>query len=171
MAQNCNYKDTLDDMLRDRLVCGINQEATQRRLLAEPKLTLTKALELAQGMETAGRNVQEILAKPGAESTMFRIGQTSITSTAGREEVHIVSRQRQPHGNGCFRCGNSDHVAPVLFLRRPVSSVWESGPHQESLPQQEASEGLRKNSIQGKSRRWTGSPAQASGNSPGAGGD
>ncbi len=27
VAQNCNYKDTLDDMLRDRLVCRINHES------------------------------------------------------------------------------------------------------------------------------------------------
>ena len=38
-------------MIRDRLVCEISDEQIQRRLLSDNKLTLTKALELAQSME------------------------------------------------------------------------------------------------------------------------
>ena len=41
-------------MIRDRVVCGINEDAIQKRLLAEgDTLTLTKALSLAQAYETA----------------------------------------------------------------------------------------------------------------------
>ena len=47
LAADCNFNDTLDVMLRDRMVCGINDTTTQRRLLAESKLTFAKALELA----------------------------------------------------------------------------------------------------------------------------
>ena len=47
-------------MLRDRLVCGINNEAIQRRLLSESKLTYEKALEMAQAMEAAMKNAQEL---------------------------------------------------------------------------------------------------------------
>ena len=48
LSEHCQYGDTLDDMLRDRLVCGIADSRLQRRLLAEPDLTFKKALELAQ---------------------------------------------------------------------------------------------------------------------------
>ena len=47
LAHWCKFGDTLDDMLRDRLVCGVNEETIQRRLLAESGLTLKKALEIA----------------------------------------------------------------------------------------------------------------------------
>lgn len=43
-------------MLRDRLVCGIANVHMQKRLLAEPNLTLKKAVELALGMEAAVKN-------------------------------------------------------------------------------------------------------------------
>ena len=33
LAQYCNYGDTLDKMLRDRIVYGMNDEATQKKLL------------------------------------------------------------------------------------------------------------------------------------------
>ncbi len=39
LLEFCNFGDTLEVMIRDRIVCGINDEAMQKRLLAEPKLT------------------------------------------------------------------------------------------------------------------------------------
>ena len=47
-------------MLRDCIVCGINDTAIQRHILAEAKLLFPKALELAQGMETAAQNVKQL---------------------------------------------------------------------------------------------------------------
>ena len=64
IAEFCNFGGTLEDMLRDRLVCGINDSAIQRRLLAEPKLTFKKALDLSRGLETAARNVEELKTAP-----------------------------------------------------------------------------------------------------------
>ena len=42
--------------LRDRLVCGLHNEAYQKRLLSEPEQMLDKALQIAQSMETADVN-------------------------------------------------------------------------------------------------------------------
>ena len=47
IAEHYNLGESLDNMLRDCLICGINKEQTQRRLLAESKLTLNRALEIA----------------------------------------------------------------------------------------------------------------------------
>ena len=41
LAEHCNFGETLDEMLRDRLVCGIANPAVQKRLLTEPELTFT----------------------------------------------------------------------------------------------------------------------------------
>ena len=43
----CNYGAALNDMLRNRLVVRINDDHTQRRLLAEGDLSFEKALEIA----------------------------------------------------------------------------------------------------------------------------
>ena len=59
LAKFCNFGAMLEDMLRDRLVCGISDVQIQRRLLAERTLTFTKALEIAQGLETAAKNMRE----------------------------------------------------------------------------------------------------------------
>ena len=47
LSEFCELGETLSDMLRDRLVCGIGDTQIQRRLLAEPELTLSQAMELA----------------------------------------------------------------------------------------------------------------------------
>ena len=53
LSEYCNFGTALNDMLRDRLVCSIMDQRIQRRLLAEPDLTLAKALELTQAAEAA----------------------------------------------------------------------------------------------------------------------
>ena len=35
LAEHCNFGGTLDVMIRDRLVCGVNDDSIQKRLLAE----------------------------------------------------------------------------------------------------------------------------------------
>jgi hypothetical protein len=39
LSEHCNFGTTLNDMLRNRLVCGVGDQRIQRRLLAEPDLT------------------------------------------------------------------------------------------------------------------------------------
>ena len=60
LAEHCNFESTLEDMLRDRIVCSINDHAIQQRLLSEEKLTFEKAMSAAQAMETAARNAKEL---------------------------------------------------------------------------------------------------------------
>ena len=55
IAKRCNFSATLETMLRDRIVCGINDAVIQRRLLSEKELTFKSALEVAQGMESAAQ--------------------------------------------------------------------------------------------------------------------
>eukprot|EP00731_Ephydatia_muelleri_P025047 Em0017g130a len=53
IAQHCEFGPALDDMLRDRLVCGLRDDKVQRRLLADSQLTFAKAFEVAQASELA----------------------------------------------------------------------------------------------------------------------
>ncbi|XP_063549077.1 uncharacterized protein LOC134756180, partial [Cydia strobilella] len=46
MAVKCEFKDLCQDLVRDRLICGIRDGTLRERLLREPDLTLTKAVEI-----------------------------------------------------------------------------------------------------------------------------
>ena len=46
LSEHSEFGIAQGEMLRDRLVCGVRDIRMQRRLLAEPKLTLKRALAL-----------------------------------------------------------------------------------------------------------------------------
>ena len=53
LTECCEYGDSLNNMLRDRLVSGIIHERTQKRLLSEgSSLSLEKALDIALSFES-----------------------------------------------------------------------------------------------------------------------
>ena len=39
LTRDCEFKDHLDEALHDHFVCGLQNEASQKRLLTEPNLT------------------------------------------------------------------------------------------------------------------------------------
>ena len=69
LSEHCEFGITLDEMLRDRLVCGVRDIRIQRRLLAEPKLTLKRALDLSLAIETADKDASEIQKADGQGGT------------------------------------------------------------------------------------------------------
>lgn len=103
LSEHCVFGSSLDDMLRDGLVCGINDEHIQRRLLSEPdeKLTLTSAIELATAMETAAKDVAE-LQQTGAEGPVHKL--------------QLVASNQKPSAAGCFKCGGTHKPANCRFV-------------------------------------------------------
>lgn len=74
LSEHCEFRAFLGDMLRNRLVCGINNDTIQRWLLGKaPQLTFKKALEIAKGMELAALNAKDILrGQTGSQSVAVR---------------------------------------------------------------------------------------------------
>ena len=60
LTLNCHFKDFLDQALRDYFVSGFQINSIWRRLLAERKLTLKSAIELAKTMENVDLETQII---------------------------------------------------------------------------------------------------------------
>ena len=58
IAQSCGYDVALEDMLCDRLVCGVNDTRIKKRPLAETELTF----ELAQAIEIAEKDTTDLVA-------------------------------------------------------------------------------------------------------------
>ena len=105
LSEFCNFVVTLEAMLRDRLVCGINDAAIQKRLLAEPSLSYEKAVELSLAMERTAQNIKELRVRP----------EEKITTQPRQQEVYQVTRNPSAGHRGtkssltCYRCGNKGH--------------------------------------------------------------
>ena len=77
----------MENILRDRLVCGINDDSIQKRLLAESNLIYKKAVELARGLETADMNVKLLKNNPTVKREQVQSGPDVHRSS----EVHRVT--------------------------------------------------------------------------------
>ena len=80
ISEHCQFGDNLDVMLRDRVMCRIQDGRIQQRLLAESGLTFNKAFEMCQATEMAEKNTQNLrpttyTAKPSAVMSLHTSAQ------------------------------------------------------------------------------------------------
>ena len=92
LSETCDFGANLEDSLRDRVVCGIRSDQSQKRFLTEKNLTFKKAKEMALAMEMAIKDTKE---QQGA--------------TGGAENVNKM--RKSGDNKPCYRCGKSNHVS------------------------------------------------------------
>lgn len=60
LSEHCELNGVVNDIIRDRLVCGLRSEATLKRLLTESHLTLVKDIEISVSMELAAKEAHQL---------------------------------------------------------------------------------------------------------------
>ena len=98
LAEHCNYGTNLEEMLCDRIVCGVSDVRVQRRLLSEKSLTFQTALSTTQSMETADRNAQDLQRPPDAVNLL--------------QQKRVGGQQRRQGGYQSFAGGHHGSKAP-----------------------------------------------------------
>ncbi|KAL2077680.1 hypothetical protein ACEWY4_027184 [Coilia grayii] len=96
LSEHCDFGAHLQDALRDRLVCGLNNENIQRKLLTEETLTFQRAVDTALSMEAVARESQHLKS-----------------SLKG----HALSLSPQQEGDKCFRCGKANHSERDCYFK------------------------------------------------------
>ena len=122
LTEHCNYGDTLDKMLRDRLIWGINDAGIQKKLLQEnDPLTLARALKVAKGAETADKNLQEMKA-PSQEldSTSSSSHATVRVKSEPIQKINAKKTSAKDSGVTCHRCGHPGHLATTCRFKDQV---------------------------------------------------
>ena len=148
LSEHCKFEASLDDMLRDRLVCGIRDVRVQRRLLAEPELEFKKAFELAQAAEAADSDAK-VLQKPSA-TTVHAVQQQPAKNTTKTPPKdchrcggkHLASTCRFQDAE-CHYCHKRGHIARVCRRkeRGPAqTSQWRGGKRAPSKTHQVSEE-------------------------------
>ncbi|KRY52595.1 Transposon Tf2-9 polyprotein [Trichinella britovi] len=101
LAQGCNFVD-LETMLRDRLVCGLRDEAVQLRLFAKKVLTFQMAQEEALSAEAACKHASDI---------------RTVNVDSSAPNIHHMSSKRQTYkqANVCASCGGQHNRALCRF--------------------------------------------------------
>ena len=117
MAVRCSFGNYLKEVLRDRLVCGLGSEATQKKLLSEADLTLARAVGIARSMEAAAQSTHSL--KYGSDLAVgFVESQRGSSATEGQRcdqygKPDHTAMQCSFKGATCHNCGKKGHLARV----------------------------------------------------------
>ena len=118
IAEHCDFGQSLEHMLRDRLVCGLKDSRLQRRLLAEPTLTFVKALELAQASELAEQGARVLQPQPPPSVEINKV--SGMSQSSNRSAVSCFRCGGRHLGSSCRckdwvcrACGKLGHIAKV----------------------------------------------------------
>ena len=109
LADNCEFGEMKDQLIRDRLVFGIQDSALSERLQLESDLTLLKAKKLIRQRE-AVRIQQEILHKSQTkDNTSLDAVRQSTTVHRKLPATPQASPKPHPLLGTCRRCGSGAH--------------------------------------------------------------
>ena len=97
------------------LVCGINDQNIQRKLLSESSLTYEKAVDIAISMETADKDSQD-LRKLGNQCSQFK----QVHHVRLGVQKHVAGTTKPPLVAGsarslCYRCGGRQNSSECWF--------------------------------------------------------
>jgi len=115
LSEYCEFGDALQDMLRDRLVCGCKDQHLQCKLLAESDLTFEKAFKIAKAMEAAEKEAKDLQDTPGTAVNRLGRGASSRQTTRKNFNRPPSQAQRAPVTPDCYRCGAKHKTADCKF--------------------------------------------------------
>ena len=147
LVATCDFGDRLEEMLRDKLVMGLEEESTQRILLTEKKLTFARAVEIANAREAAERDVREFGQKPSSGSKDVNSVKSSNTKSNFQKKKGSLKQKPKQGEKGnkpdkpcsgcgknhwkadcpfkdseCFTCKRRGHISKVCFTKNKPSS-------------------------------------------------
>ena len=98
LSIKCEFREFLNEALRDKLVCGLRNGKVRKRLLIEKDLTLDKAIEISKslgGVEIEFREMEKSTAVEVKTETAFQMKRSEVKSKTKK----------------CYRCDDESHLA------------------------------------------------------------
>ena len=126
IAEYCKFGSTFNLMLHDNLVCGIQDDATQCRLLAEPDLTFAKPLQNAQVMEVALKDVKELRFESRHQPSMDV--HKVLPDRGGMKGKAEEQFRKKGMPSTCGRCGKPGHSPVTCSLQKQTTKATQVQP-------------------------------------------
>ena len=115
LTLNYNFREFLDEALRERFVCGLMNSSVRRRLLAKRTLTLKTAIDLAKSLESAEVGVKLINTDIKAENA-FNIEQKSRGFYGCNSDQHLANT-----------CSFKEYVCYTCKMKAHLSKAYQKG--------------------------------------------
>ena len=104
----CDYGNQFQEILRDRLVCGVNHRGNQRKLLSEADLTFDRTYALAQMIEASEWDSKKLSDKPPGQDSAAREYELHFSHTFHRrngKSGRVTEPARSPSVTYYCCCG------------------------------------------------------------------
>ena len=82
LAETCEFRSLNEDLIRDRLVCGIRDNSLWKKLPQEPKLTLNKCLDSCRAAKATKLQMQAMTNQNNESSDINALKSSSDKSNA-----------------------------------------------------------------------------------------
>ena len=112
LAKNCCFGELQEELIRDRIICGIKADSLQARMLREDDLTLDKAISICKADEESRKQLKDL-----TKDDSFKVSSVKKSSRKGNNEDRPAKfgREKQKISSGgsgevikCSKCGR-DH--------------------------------------------------------------
>jgi len=119
-AKSCEFGEQEDSMIRDRVVLGCSDARLQERLLREPDLSLSKAVDLCRAAEATKAQMRSIISdttSPSASVSLVRESKSVKTENTASNCSKCGSKHSPKmcpaFGKQCNACGKLNHFSKV----------------------------------------------------------
>uniref|UniRef100_A0A3Q2DE46 Gypsy retrotransposon integrase-like protein 1 n=1 Tax=Cyprinodon variegatus TaxID=28743 RepID=A0A3Q2DE46_CYPVA len=119
-AKCCHFGEITDELICDRIICGVTSDTLRKALLRDSELTLAKAISIARIHEmteessktlaTAATSVDAVKPAPGSSAKPKPPYTPQTTNCSNCGGSHVAKRESCPaFGKQCHSCGKSNH--------------------------------------------------------------
>ena len=133
-ASHCEFGSQSNDMIRDKVVFGIQNQGVKERLLREADLTLEKALDICRTSETTKQQISAMQTTKPAEDEVYRIEKSKFQPSRQQHSSASIQcdycgtkhqpRQCPAYGKTCNRCSKRNHFSSVCkSAPKPIQTL------------------------------------------------
>ncbi|XP_028409422.1 uncharacterized protein K02A2.6-like [Dendronephthya gigantea] len=143
LAKTCNFGNLEDSLIRDRIVMGIKDNATRKKLLQVSKLTLQQSIDIVRSWEKTAKQLESMKAEDekvlAVSKEQHKEQRKPVEKRADEglirckfcSKSHLRDKFKCPAwGKTCSQCKRKNHFAVVcnaqrrpLTKREPVSGI------------------------------------------------
>ncbi len=144
-TKTCGFGDAMEDLLRDRIVCGCNNDRMQKQLLAKtPPPAYKDALAMALAMEAADKDVRDLQGYTTAPAVHY-LPQKQRSSIPPQGDCYRCggkhrSRECRFKDSKCHHCQKIGHLARCCRLKAQQANTKQRTPSDQTNQVQEDSD-------------------------------